>query len=195
MKKLSLMILVLGMAFALAPSAHAQKCPDCGLLKGSYYFNVRGQAVIGTPTLGTCKVSPTTAAAFTSGRIIFDGHGNIGMGNYPGVLSVGATSCTFFGINRGTYSVEDKGDGTFEAKGVMYFDSENPYAPCNNTSLALNGQPFVITGTIGGKEIDITTNGADPAATYAEGNPGTGLSCQAPIENFLTSGTGELSSR
>lgn len=194
MKKLLVLVLVLGTVLAFLPNADAAGCPSCGLLKGKYNFNVRGQAVVGAATSGTCSQTGTTAAAFTSGEIRFDGQGNIVASNQGGTLSVGATSCTFFGILGGSYSVEDRGDGTFEATGVMNFASENPYSPCGNSSgnLALGNQPFVITGKIGGKEIDIVTSGVDAngAANYAEGNGGVGVTCQAPIQNFITSGKG-----
>ena len=112
--------------------------------------------------------------------------------NCGGVLSIGATSCTFFGILGGNYTVENRGDGTFEATGVMTFQSQNVYSPCGTSAgnLALGNQPFVVTGDIGGKEINIATYGADSAANYAEGT-GAGITCQAPIQNFITSGTGK----
>jgi hypothetical protein len=186
-----LFALVLVLAIALPAVADAQ-CANCGLLKAKYNFNLRGQAVVGAATSGTCSQTGSVAAAFTSGGINFDGHGNITPGHYSGVLSIGATSCTFFGILGGTYTVENRGDGTFEATGVMNFQTQNAYSPCGTSpgNLALGSQSFVVTGDIGGKEISIATYGADPAANYAEGT-GAGITCQAPIQNFITSGTGK----
>lgn len=195
MNKLLALVLVLGTAMAFAPKAGAAEaeCPSCGLLNGKYNVNVNGAAVVGAATYGTCSQAGSLAAAFTSGQLQFDGHGNISRVGQDGVLSIGATSCTFFGIVGGSYSVEDRGDGTFEATGVMNFESENPYAPCANSgdNLFLGSQPFVMTGRIGGKQAHITTYGADTTANYAEGNGGSGITCKAPILNFITSGTAQ----
>lgn len=197
MKKFLALILMLGTAVAFAPKAGAAECPNCQLLKGDYNFNITGNAVVDTtPTTGTCSQSGSVAAAFTNGELRFDGHGNISRVGQSGVLSIGATTCTNFGIVGGSYEVEDRGDGNFEAIGVMNVASQNAYSPClkNSTGqLALGSQPFVITGHIGGKKLDITTYGVDStgAATYAEGPFGHATNCTAPIENFITSGTVE----
>lgn len=192
MNKLLALVLVLGTAMAFSPKAGAAQCPDCGLLKGTYNFNLTGEAAIAS-TSGYCSqnAGSNVAAAFTSGELDFDGHGNILPGGQSGVLSMGATSCALFGIVGGSYSIEDRGNGTFEATGVMDFASANHNAPCRESSgdLALGSQPFVITGLIGGKILLIRTYGSDAGvATYAEGTGGQ-TTCSALIMNFITKGT------
>ncbi len=187
MRKLLILNLVLGGALLVGPGVYAQTVgPE--VLKGGYNFNLLGQAVLGPATSGNCMQTGSVAAALTGADIHFDGNGRISGTTEIGTVSIGATSCTATVIVNGTYTVEDKGNGNFEANATVNFLSENPYAPCSD--LKLGSQPFNIIGKNKGDKIYITTSGADPGATYVEGVFGQSITCKAPIQNFLTSGEG-----
>jgi hypothetical protein len=158
------------------------------ILKGFWGINSTGQALLGSPS-GTCTAAGLTPGSLFDGTIFFDGQGSLnGSGTSVGI-SIGETTCTapnYF--ITGSYTFTDKGDGSFEVKGLLSTNFVGRSAACAGTTLT--NQPFTLVGKISEHSFTFTTAGAGEGSTYAEGPAAGPISCSAPILNFATSGTG-----
>ncbi|MGH8010938.1 MAG: hypothetical protein ACREQ4_00400 [Candidatus Binataceae bacterium] len=187
MLKRALLAAVAIAAMSLAQSVvYAQ--PDPGhVLQGTYALVSRGQVVLSQPTMGTCSVSGAVPAVLSTDLAQFDGNGHVSGSEFG--ISIGATSCTQVNFNfTGTYTVNEKGDGSYEANGMLTLTFVGRGAACSGTTLI--NQPFTIIGNIKDRSFTISTAAAGDGSVYAEGPPPGPLTCTAPIANMITNGTG-----
>jgi hypothetical protein len=186
-------VTMIALGLSARHGVNAQAAPN-NLLVGTYSFNPTGSAELSPPTSGTCDSRGTSPAALTS-ELIFDGKGNIEASAHEVGTSIGATSCT--PVNHtltGHYTVTrvDTATDTFAAEGTFTIPpgiSGGRVVRCDLT--ALDTVPFVLIGRIKDQSYTITTDGAGPKSTYAEGPlRGGPATCTAKILNFITSGDG-----
>ena len=155
-------------------------------LQGAWNISTSGQAVLDSPSSGTCKVAGTVPAALYDISLQFS-NGQIRITNLG--INIGATNCTSVNFQgSGTYAVTETGDGGFEAKGRFSSAFVGRGAACSAT--ALNNVSFTIMGKIGDKALTIYLEGLD-SGNYAEGPLPGPLSCEAPILNLVANGSGK----
>jgi hypothetical protein len=177
---------VAGVILFAQPGLHAQD-PD-HVLSGAYAFNARGQAVLGTATMGTCSVSGAVPAELSTALAQFDGNGHVSGSEFG--VSIGATSCAPVNFNfTGTYNVDEKGDGSYEATGMLTLTFVGRGAACAETKLI--NQAFTIIGNIKDKSFTFSTAATGDGSVYAEGPPAGPVTCIAPLANMIVSGPGQ----
>jgi hypothetical protein len=155
-------------------------------LQGTWAISTSGQAALDVPSSGACKVAGTVPAGLYDATVQF-ANGQVRITNLG--VNIGATNCTSVNFQgTGTYTVSETGDGGFAAKGTFSSIFVGRGAACAAT--ALNNVSFTVTGKIGDKTLAIYIEGLD-SGNYAEGPPPGPLTCQAPILNFVASGSGK----
>jgi hypothetical protein len=176
--------IVFGLLFCSLPAASAvHAAPDP--LSGTWAISTSGIALIGTPTNGSCSVSGTVPAGIYDINATF-GEGTITILNMG--ISIGGTNCTSASFQgTGTYAIDDRGKGGFEANGVLSSAFTGRGAACAATSLT--NVAFTIIGNIPQHSISITLNGLE-SGTYAEGPPAGPITCNAPIRALTAIGSG-----
>jgi hypothetical protein len=176
--------ILFGLLLCSLVAANAVQAADP--LAGSWGFSTAGTASLDTATNGNCKANGTQPAA------IFDSFMDFSNGTITihklGIL-IGATTCTSLNFQgTGTYTVEDKGKGGFEATGTLTPTFVGRAAACSGT--VLTNLAFTIIGKMSDSTATITINGLE-SGTYAEGPPPGPLSCTTPILNLTGAGTGK----
>jgi hypothetical protein len=179
-------------AFASGTGVAETSNQDNGILKGNYSVSTQGTAEIGDPTSGKCVVNDLTAANL-SGIWVFDGKGGISYqgGGTFGTLSIGATTCPRLYTQIGTYNVTVVGAGIFRAEGTISIPIGSSQASGKCKGTQLTNVYFTLNGQQSGGSWVIQTFGGGDESTYAEGPVRGATTCQAPILNFSTGGTGE----
>lgn len=173
--------LALTVLFA-AVGANAQSDP----LAGTWGISASGQASLGTPTSGECSVNDTVPASLYDSSIQFT-HGSIIIHNLG--INIGATNCSSVNFQgSGTYTIVDKGNGSFEANGTFTPAFAGRGAACSATGLT--DVSFTIIGKTGDSTFTITINGVG-SGTYAEGPPAGPTTCTAPVLNLTGTGAGK----
>jgi hypothetical protein len=157
------------------------------LLKGNYAFQTSGTALLSQASPSGCVASGvdvTVVPAALHGTLSFDGNGNITSSTKLG-FDIAGTVCNAINYQvTGTYDVQSKGHGAFDASGILGVSSQSPFAQCGLTFVT--GINLSLTGNISEHSIMIGTFGAGAGSSFARGT------CTATVQDFVSSGNGSL---